>query len=196
MNLSVIDLQSLGFPAAFPLIAPTVEDSGRSMNATGSHGWCQLMAISWRMSGLMSLNGAKTQYLYINPKPQILDAPSLTCAGVQITAVQVAQFLGLQIHAKKVLQSSIQSLQRRFWLAWQDLTRAYGNFGCNLSMQLLVEPYLACLPPAISYGCKVWASRCIKDNHSWPRYSYGCQVVRLYLRSTNGCLLACASDNA
>jgi hypothetical protein len=151
-NLSVIDLQTLGFADDFALVAPTVEDLQRLVNAT--HEWCQLMD--------MSLNGAKTQYLCINPDPQTLDPPTLTCAGVQITAVQEAKYLGLQIHAKKGVQSSIQSLERRFWLAWEDLTRAYSNLGCNISMKLLVELYLACLPPIISYGCEVWAFRCFQ----------------------------------
>jgi hypothetical protein len=66
-NLSVIDLQTLGFADDFALVAPTVEDLQRLVNAT--HEWCQLMD--------MSLNGAKTQYLCINPDPQTLDPPPL-----------------------------------------------------------------------------------------------------------------------
>ena len=151
--LSVIRIQALGFADDFALIAPTVEDLQVLVDAT--HKWCDTMD--------MMLNGAKTQYLYVNPEPQIHGPPTpLKCAGATVYPVQEAKYLGLRVHARKGLQASIKALEQRFWIAWEDLTRAYSNLGCNMSMMLQVELYLACLPSIISYGCEIWAFRCFK----------------------------------
>eukprot|EP00884_Botryococcus_braunii_P005867 jgi/Botrbrau1/15281/Bobra.97_1s0007.1 len=121
------------------------------VNATQE--WCKSMD--------MRLNGAKTQYLSVNPDPRT-PSTSLEVAGVRIGPVQEVKYLGLQIHAKNGLQAGIKNLEQRFWIAWEDLTRAYSNLGCNMSMMLMTELYLACLPPLISYGCEVWAFRCFQ----------------------------------
>eukprot|EP00884_Botryococcus_braunii_P023249 jgi/Botrbrau1/9608/Bobra.106_2s0029.1 len=109
----------------------------------------------------MRLNGAKTQYLSVNPDPRT-PSTSLEVAGVRIGPVQEVKYLGLQIHAKNGLQAGIKNLEQRFWIAWEDPTRAYSNLGCNMSMMLMTELYLACLPPLISYGCEVCAFRCFQ----------------------------------
>jgi exonuclease III len=150
-RLNIIRIQVLGFADDFVLVAPTVEDLQVLVNATQE--WCKSMD--------MSLNGAKTQYLLVNPDPRTLST-SLEVAGVSISPVQEVKYLGLQIHAKNGLQASIKNLEQRFWIAWEDLTRAYSNLGCSMSMMLMTELYLACLPPLISYGCEVWAFRCFQ----------------------------------
>ena len=154
--VNLVRIPVLGYADDFALVAPTIEDLQCLVDAT--HAWCQIMD--------MRLNGAKTQYLYVNPNPQILGPPiPLRCAGVTVNAIDQAKYLGLQIHARKGLQASIQTLEQRFWMSWENLNRAYSNLGCNISMMLMVELYLACLPPLFSYGCEVWAFRCFKGKH-------------------------------
>ena len=98
--LSVIRIQALGFADDFALIAPTVEDLQVLVDAT--HIWCDTMD--------MMLNGAKTQYLYVNPEPQIHGPPTpLKCAGATVYPVQEAKYLGLRVHARKGLPSQHQS---------------------------------------------------------------------------------------
>ena len=154
MCLNVIRIQVLGFADDFVLIAPTIEDLQILVDATQK--WCESMD--------MRLNGKiKTQYLYVNPDSEIPGPPTpLKCVGVTVNPVQEAKYLGLQVHARKGVQATIKNLEQRFWIAWEDLTRAYSNLGCNMSMMLQVELYLACLPSVISYGCEVWAFRCFK----------------------------------
>jgi hypothetical protein len=118
-------LGSLGSPI---LVAPTLEDLQVLVNATQE--WCKSMD--------MSLNGAKTQYLLVNSDPRTLST-SLEVAGVSISPVQEVKYLGLQIHAKNGLQAGIKNLEQRFWIAWEDLTRAYSNLGCSMSMMLMTE---------------------------------------------------------
>jgi hypothetical protein len=48
----------------------------------------------------------------------------------------------------------------------EELTRAYSNLGCKISMKLLVELYLACLAPIISYGCEIWAFKSFQGKQS------------------------------
>jgi hypothetical protein len=81
---------------------------------------------------------------------------------VKVDPVEEVKYLGLHFHAKKGLQASIKVLEQRFWITWEDLVRAYSNLGCNISMCLMVELYLACIPSVISYGCEVWAFRCFQ----------------------------------
>ena len=151
--LHVLRIQVLGFADDFVLIAATVEDLQKLVDATQK--WCELLD--------MSLNGAKTQYLYANPDPQTSGAPiPLEVAGVKIDPVEEVKYLGLHFHAKKGLQASITVLEQRFWMAWEELIRAYSNLGCNISMCLMIELYLACIPSVISYGCEVWAFRCFQ----------------------------------
>jgi hypothetical protein len=92
----------------------------------------------------MSLNGAKTQYLLLNSDPRTLST-SLEVArvSINISPVQEVKYLGLQIHAKNGLQAGIKNLEQRFWIAWEDLTRAYSNLGCSMSMMLMTELYFS-----------------------------------------------------
>jgi hypothetical protein len=60
---------------------------------------------------------------------------------------------------------SIKHLEQRFWVAWEELTRADSNLGCNISMSLLMDLYLACLPSVACYGCEVWAFRLFQGKH-------------------------------
>jgi hypothetical protein len=129
MCLNVIRIHVLGFADDFVLIAPTIEDLQILVDATQK--WCESMD--------MRLNGEKTQYLYVNPDSEIPGPPTpLKCVGVTVNPVQEAKYLGLQVHARKGVQASIKNLEQRFWIAWEDLTRAYSNLGCNMSMMLQV----------------------------------------------------------
>jgi hypothetical protein len=130
------------------------------VNATQE--WCKSMD--------MSLNGAKTQYLLVNPDPRTLST-SLEVSGVSISPVQEVKYLGLQIHAKNGLQAGVKNLEQGFWIAWEDLTRAYSNLGCSMSMMLMTELHLACLPPLISpmdvksgHSDAFKADNCLREN--------------------------------
>ncbi len=81
--LNVIRIQVLGFANDFALIAPTVEDLQILVDAT--HKWCEILD--------MRLEGAKTQYLYLNPDPGTPGPyPTELCRG-HINPVQEAKYI-------------------------------------------------------------------------------------------------------
>jgi hypothetical protein len=143
-------VQILGYADDFALVATSKEDLQLLLDATQA--WCEATC--------MYLNVPKTQVLPINFAH---GTPiSLTCRGEPLPVVEEARYLGLHIHSRTGLQASIKKLEQRFWAAWADVKRRYSNLRCAERTALLLDLYLACLPPIISYGCEVWAFRTFK----------------------------------
>jgi hypothetical protein len=109
----------------------------------------------------MKLNGSKTQILVVNPTATSLPV-NVLCCGSPIEVVEEAKYLGLHVHCKNGLGASIAKLEQRFWMAWADLIKGYSNLQCGISLSLMIDLYLTCLPPLISYGAEVWAFRTFK----------------------------------
>jgi hypothetical protein len=143
-------IQILGYADDFALVATSKEDLQLLLDATQA--WCEATC--------MYLNVLKTQILPINfaSDTQI----SVTCRGEVLPIVDEARYLGLHIDSKTGLQASIEKLEQRFWVAWNDVKRRYSNLRCAERIALKLDLYLACLPPIISYGCEVWAFRAFK----------------------------------
>jgi hypothetical protein len=140
-------IQVLGYADDFALVAKSATDMQHLLDATLI--WCSAMS--------MQLNVSKSQVLPIN---YALDSPTaLQCRGEVLPVVEEAKYLGLNVHAQTGLLASINQLEQRFWAAWTDLQRKYSNLGCDKRISIMLELYLACLPPIISYGCEVWAFR-------------------------------------
>ena len=143
-------IQILGYADDFALVAKSLKDLQLLLDATQA--WCEATC--------MYLNIPKTQILPINFG---LETPTtVTCRGEVLPVVQEASYLGLHIDSKTGLQASIGKLQQRFWATWNDMKRKYSNLRCAKSIAILLDLYLTCLPPIISYGCEVWAFRTFK----------------------------------
>ena len=140
-------VQILGYADDFALVATSQEDLQLLLDATQA--WCEATC--------MYLNVPKTQVLPINFAPGTQFG--LTCRGGAVPVVEEALYLGLHIHHKTGLQASIEKLEQRFWAAWNSVKRRYSNLGCAERVAIMLDLYLACLPPVISYGCEVWAFR-------------------------------------
>ena len=92
----------------------------------------------------------------------------IVCAGEVVQVVEEAQYLGLHYHNRRGLHASIKKLEQRFWASWIDLQREYTNLRCDTCISLMLDLYLACLPPILSYGCEVWAFRAFAGHQALP----------------------------
>jgi hypothetical protein len=143
-------IQILGYADDHALVATSKEDLQLLIDATQE--WCEATC--------MDLSIPKTQILPVNFASDT--SITVTCRGEALPIVSEARYLGLQVDSKIGLQASISKLEQRFWAAWDDVKRRYSNLRCAHRVALLLDLYLACLPPLISYGCEVWAFRAFK----------------------------------
>ena len=88
-----------------------------------------------------------------------------------LPVVDEARYLGLHLNSKTGLLASIGHLEQQFWAAWADVQRRYSNLGCAKRVALMLDLYLTCLPPKVSYGCEVWAFRAFKGRAASSRTS-------------------------
>ena len=174
MYIPVLDetvIDPLGYADDFTLLASSQEDLQVLIDATQE--WCTAMN--------MKLNGSKTQVLNINPDATP-SSITVLCDGKPIEVVEEAKYLGLHVHNKSGLGASIARLEQRFWMAWANLIKGYSNFECDVSMSLMLDLYLACLPPLISYGCEVWAFRTFKGTSKSSTRPCGSKLLDAHRR--------------
>lgn len=75
----------------------------------------------------------------------------LTSRGVVLPVVDEAHYLGLHIPSATGFQDSIGQLEERLWAAWAGVQRRYSKICCAKRIAFMVDLYLTCLPPIISY---------------------------------------------
>ena len=81
------------------------------------------------------------------------------CGGHTLSMVDSYKYLGIMLHSSLGVLNACSSLYSRMCHAWAVLRRKYAGLRCAVSVRLLLEVYMVCVPPAGSYACELWALR-------------------------------------
>ena len=107
------------------------------------------------------------------------------CGDIPLPCVPSARYLGLFLNSVGGLLGTCEHLLRQFWASWAILRRQYAGLQAADSVCLLLQVYKACVPPAGSYACELWAPRSMARGHEAARTRLGNAHTRV-LRTITG----------
>ena len=77
------------------------------------------------------------------------------CGGHTLSMVDSYKYLGIMLHSSLGVLNACSSLYSRVCHAWAVLRCKYAGLRCAVSVRLLLEVYMVCVPPAGSYACEL-----------------------------------------
>ena len=80
------------------------------------------------------------------------------CGGHTLSMVDSYKYLGIMLQSSLGVLNACSSLYSRMCHAWAVIRRKYAGLRCAVSVRLLLEVYMVCVPPG-SYACELWALR-------------------------------------
>ena len=141
-GLTVTDL---GYADDFALLSGSA--AGLQALISAAEAWCAAVGMlpSPAKMVVLELTGA------VQPQH------SWHCGAAQLSCVPEARYLGLLLRTGAGLQPSFSRLEGRMWAAHSSLRKRYSSLGCGDSVWLPLQLHAACVEPAGSFGCELWA---------------------------------------
>ena len=112
-------------------------------------------AHSWTSAVGMELSPDKSVIMELTQ--QQLPAYSWRWGSTQLRCVPEARYLGLLFQAGKGFLPSFRRLEQRLWASHALVRRQYGRLECERSVWLQLQLHSACVVPADSFACELWA---------------------------------------
>jgi Reverse transcriptase (RNA-dependent DNA polymerase) len=143
----------LGYVDDFVLLATSASDLQCLLSAVAD--WCEVFN--------MVVNCAKTRLMVFaglgRHAPEDLSPIDVTFRGEPLEVVEQIRYLGVMFSSSLGLGATFPLLRRRMQLSWGTLLSQYGHLRAGVSIGLLLRLLSACVVPAGSYACEIWAFR-------------------------------------
>ena len=107
----------------------------------------------------MQISLEKSSVLAFNAVCNPPHGPTLQCNDVPLDVLQQVKYLGIHISASHGLAASMSVLRGKQSTAGALLSKQLQNLGAAPSVGLHLRLFRACVPPAASYACEIWALR-------------------------------------